>query len=362
MPATHILPFRRQNRWGFRRVTDGAILVPASYSSASRFSEGVGVAEEGQISFDEQYNAWYNAIVFIDERGVVMGRVAKAITYSQFSDGLIVFERDGLAGYAMPNGQEVISAQFEIASSFVDGIARASLPGARLFGLIDKTGRWIVKPKYDEILDFTRGEPCTAAKLPGGAGWVLLNRDGRRRLKQTFYSLKWVSEGVVAFRAETRNGLLYGLMTIDGDLVLEPRFTNCDDRVQDGLLAAEIDNGGWGVVDQKGGWIIQPIYTSMGGYSQGLFLTYRGGHRRLDYTLEGGKFGFLNRQGETVIPFQFDGAMNFEDGYATVDFFKEECPALRGEPCDVNHEEETAFVNPSGQLFWLDIDHESRQK
>ncbi len=358
MPTNHILPFRRQDRWGFRRVNDGAILVPASYSYASRFSEGVGVADEGQVPSD----GWSDAIVFIDERGIVLGRVSKAITYSQFSDGLIAFQRDGLAGYAASNGQEVIPPQFAIAGPFVDGIACVSLPGKRLFGLIDKTGRWIIKPMYAEILKFTPGEACTAAKLPGDDGWVLLNRDGRRRLKRTYYGLKWVSEGVVPFQEETRNGPLFGLMTIDGDLLLEPRFTNTDDCVRERLLAVEIDHEGWGVVDQKGRWIIQPIYTSMSGSSQGLFLAYRGGHRTLNYLIEGGKFGYLNRQGETVIPFQFDGAMSFEDGYATIDFFKEECPALRGEPCGVDHEEETAFVNPAGQLFWLDIDHEPRQK
>ena len=69
-------------------------------------------------------------------------------TLNWFSDGLmpLISAENNLYGYVDASGQWAIRPQFAYAGPFIEGRALASLTTG--YGLIDDTGNWVLTPKY----------------------------------------------------------------------------------------------------------------------------------------------------------------------------------------------------------------------
>ena len=97
-------------------------------------------------------------LVVVDSETEKCGFVDKNLNYviepqfedvSSFIDGIAAVQQDGLWGMIDKTGKYIIEPQFEdIGSSFIDGIALAKQNG--LWGVIDKTGKYIVEPQFDD--------------------------------------------------------------------------------------------------------------------------------------------------------------------------------------------------------------------
>ena len=101
-------------------------------------------------------------------------------------------------------------------------------------------------------------------------------------------------------------GDLYGLITITGDMAIEPQFDYAQ-NFSEKLAAVQTTNGKWGYIDSTGTFIIEPEYDHASRFSQGL-----------GFVGKNGKFGFVNKSGEMVIEPQVDGGGSFNNELANV--------------------------------------------
>jgi hypothetical protein len=106
------------------------------------------------------------------------------------------------------------------------------------------------------------------------------------------------------------------------------------DKQQVRLLRFEQD-GRFGFKDDKGAIVIQPVYDDARDFACGLAPVNRGAI--LDYRLRppkraGGKWGYVNTRGETVVPLTLAWACEFSDGLA-----------------QVSDEEGLRFIDPEGR-------------
>lgn len=85
----------------------------------------------------------------------------------------ILIRRDGLYGYADPQGRVVIEPQFDAAESFREGRAEVEMNGR--MGLIDKSGRWVIQPQYDDLQYFDGGG---LSLLHADGEWSVADYDG----------------------------------------------------------------------------------------------------------------------------------------------------------------------------------------
>lgn len=106
----------------------------------------------------------------------------------------------------------------------------------------------------------------------------------------------------------------YGVVDKDGNELIEPKYTALGDEFREGLLGTW-GEGGLGFIDDNGKEIIPCQYHNTQDFSNGL-----AGVRR-----KGEKWGFINKQGEEVIPPTFDEVLNgfSEKGVAEVKLNKE---------------------------------------
>jgi WG containing repeat len=142
------------------------------------------------------------------------------------------------------------------------------------YGFIDKTGKVVVPPAFEEAGEFSEGFAC----LKKGERFGFIDTTGRFVIEPTFYRADPFSDDLA--------------------LVLAPGGQNT--------------NGVWGYIGKTGAMVIKlqdfayPSYEPHS-FAEGLAVYYKDG-----------KWGYLDKTGKTVISTQFDWAFAFSEGLAKV--------------------------------------------
>ena len=207
---------------------------------------------------------------FIDKTGAL--KIGFKFYYaSDFSEGLsaILKDKNGKWGYVNENGEVVIETQFEEAASFQNGLAKVKKDGKSFF--INREGKKAFEHSYT-LYGFK--EDVSPASLSGK--WGFVNSAGAV---------------IIPFKFDHANPYYEGLSAVtQGDLL--------------------------GYIDKAGGWAITPRFDPMPGYTDPLFLpNFSDG---LAVYRNNEKYGFINKEGLTVIPAAFDRAEGFSEGLGLV--------------------------------------------
>lgn len=88
------------------------------------------------------------------------------------ADQLSPFRDGKLWGFRNPQGQVVISPQFQSAGSFSEGLARVKIDGK--WGFVNLSGEVVISPQFDQARHFQAG----IAKVQKGAVWGYIDVDG----------------------------------------------------------------------------------------------------------------------------------------------------------------------------------------
>jgi hypothetical protein len=182
----------------------------------------------------------------------------------------------GKVGYIDRSGKIVIAPQFAAGASFSEGVAVVWVEtpdyAFPLAGVIDPSGSWVIPPQFDRIGDFHEG--FARAKLNDQLGtWVLLSRSGTVRR--------------VPSRDVSPNSMSIG-------------------EVSEGLVSFSPTGDKFGFMDTAAALAIQPIYTRVRPFHEGLAAV----------CLE--KCGFVDTHGQIVIPLKYEATLDFRKGRARV--------------------------------------------
>lgn len=155
----------------------GKPVIQAAYQSATEFED-----DKATVMLSEQQYA------LID----LNGNITRTFNYDhvgRVSDGLMEFRRTGdeKSGYLDTDGNIVIQPAFSYAGDFEDGkalVTAADGSGFQQYGLIDRTGRFLIQPKYSDIrrLGENRiavGIPVDPEFPPSGTRYALADQDGK---------------------------------------------------------------------------------------------------------------------------------------------------------------------------------------
>lgn len=266
------------------------------YGRIEAFHQGLAaVSREG----------WNGKWGFINRRGKeVIPRIYQEAGH--FSDGLApVYLHKWF--YIDKTGATVLSFRCKEAYSFNEGRARIAIKDK--YGFIDKHGRKIIPCIYDDACDFDGG--LAAVSLGGKWGFidkkgkVIIDikyqiRDDERGFRNDRCLVQY--EGNTLFIDKKGNeiaklpGSLYGQW-------LNPK--GLWGTHTDNLIIAENEDWKWGFVNSEGDVIVPYIYTELTGFYKGYAQAKLGGKARKTDN-DGGKWGWINEQGEVVIPCIYD--------------------------------------------------------
>jgi hypothetical protein len=273
---------------------------------------------------------------------------------------LIPVTLHGKEGYVDRTGKVIIPAKFDSASYF-DETNRAFAEVGRKWGLIDETGRWIIKPQYDLIFGFREGLALVKtdkvysyinadgqviaggftnaysfsegmAPVRIGSKWGFINKQGEIVIAPIYDHAVHFSDGLAPVctndmdkcfyinpRGQTvidldggifSEGLAavkfdrqYGFINTSGEVVIAPKFDEVGEFTE-GLVRVQIESK-WGFINKRGQMVVKPRFDEVEDFTEGL------GRVELN-----GKNGFVDRTGKIKIALQFDAAGTFHDGLA----------------------------------------------
>lgn len=307
---------------------------------------------------------------------------------SVFSQDLAIVREDDLFGYIDRSGNYAIEPQFERATSF-SGNRAAATDETGKWGYIDRSGKWaiapqykkvkkfdsgialvlkedqwnyidvdgkiletppiekyydfengaaiyrkgsksgfinanfkiIVEPIYDEVFNFKNGY----AKVRNGDNWGLIDKAGNIFVSLEYLAIGNYHENGLWAKKEEVNGVI-----IQGNFVPVANADRIWDFHDDSKLArARNDSNDFGFINNKGEWVIPPIYKWTWDFNEGLAPAAKGN-----------KWGYINEEGTEVIPFIYKDAERFgHSGLAPVSKKKY-----------ASDKENWGFVNKEGKL------------
>jgi hypothetical protein len=306
-------------KWGFIDRT-GRFRIPPRYNGAGRFSEGVAYAWfwAGERRKDG----------IVDANGRFTGLPEVNDYQFIFHDGLARFQTpSGLArkyGYMDKTGRVVIPPQFQNSGHFSEGLAWVSVlkEGKWLYGFIDKTGKIVIEPQFvHQPGDFVDG----LAKVMGQTRVGFIDRAGRFRITVEYeHSDDFFSEGLLAVIQGNPPRGVY--LKRDGQVALEIPFWQQRTAHQRSLytirrlqlapfsegLAPVLSFNRLGFIDKTGKVVIEPLFRETNGFSEGLAAV-----KIID---NDGQYvwGYIDRTGRFAVAPRFKEAHPFAGGLARV--------------------------------------------
>jgi hypothetical protein len=267
--------------------TTGAVVVQPIHREVSSYSEGLV----------EVSHSFPGLSGFIDESGrwVIEPRYAIA---RNFSEGVAAVSLPaGDYGYIDRTGAWVIEPRFGSADSFSEGLARVTVEEG--FGWIDRTGATVIGPIDARLAEsFSSG---AAAFQDEQRRWGLIDRAGKVVLEPRFEQIRDAAEGYAA----AREGGRWGFVDVRGRVVVEPRFEQALDFAEG--MAPVLADDGWQYIDAGGMTVLRGPFEFALPFAEGLALV------QVD-----GLWGFIDATGELVIEPRFDEAFPFSEGLAPV--------------------------------------------
>ncbi len=240
------------------------------------------------------------------------------------------------------------------------------------WGLIDKTGKFVVKPKYDEIMDFQDNGYAIVTKFQFINGqyysplYGLIDSKGKEVLSQKYSGISEFSDGLCSLSIEGEK-----IITVINEK-LEIVFTLKADSIgnfNDGIAVfRRIQKDGTildGFVDSRGGIILQPTldYVDNVFGERAYVKNFQAGDSTINlhgnqtiylsqfqtaYLGDGllsfqrgetaEKYGVLDMYGLVLVDTKYDSIDNFYDGFALVRNY------------DMNGKDEIGLINSKGKI------------
>lgn len=245
--------------WGAYRYADGVVYVGfwergkpngfgTRYSASGGAQEGLwkdGILAAGSSTASPASGSIYFPVMtasgdmgLVNDWGEEEGFGLKGVVYlDTILQSPLLLAKEGRIGFLDWRGEYISSPEWNIASPFSHGYALVK--GAKgESGVVDSLGK---------------------LSLALGAYEILPGQDLKR--------------GVLQVKEKKDGRTLYGLVSVDGKVLLPPSLLALD-HFSEGYAPAKSRNGSYGFVDLLGVWRIRPEYDGVGDFSDGLAYVY----------------------------------------------------------------------------------------
>jgi hypothetical protein len=345
-----------KERWGLRRLADGAVQIEPVFSSVEPLPE-IGLTLVGMYT-DTKLQFERTAYRFSQRFGLVDNRLGALVTEINLLDVRLEDFLNGMpaAGCLLSNGRygllhrsgRMLQEDLAYLGTFEDGLARVSPAGRisaalepaghlgplRLFrssllaqselvsytdydrefdqtalvtcedcswGYMDTLGRLVVPARYD----FARPFEQEVGIVQKRGKWGMIDRSGKILIRCAYDDVHFLEHSGQNMVRVYVHQPKYGLIDSEGRLAIRTIFDDIG-TFSEGRLAVK-RNGLWGYVDRSGLEVIPCRFKEARPFHQG-----RAAVR------VGNNWGFIDKQGEEVLPIQYSRLGDFSQGLAWV--------------------------------------------
>ena len=225
---------------------------------------------------------------------------------SEFYDDYANVIKDSLYGYVSKDGKETYFKNYTDVFFYYGNTGIAKKNGR--YGLINRKGDSLTEFKYTMVSNFGFNHfKCQTVNkksyLLDSNGKIIFNKDQYFDIQSHYFE----KDSIIIFQETIGRKKLDGLVSIDGKVILEPKYENIF-FINDSELYIVQNEKKYGFINKYGKEVIPLIYDKVGFNI----------NEDLVPVQKDGKWGFISRKNETKIPFEYDDANAFLNGLAFV--------------------------------------------
>jgi len=319
---------------------NGKILFPAEYTSLSSYSdEKVLKAEkDGKYGFIDLSGKWLFEkpksvyTLYSCSQGMISCLVNSKYGFLDMNGNEAIitrydysgsFEKVGLAkvgkkistssysyqyGYIDKKGTEVIPLKYETIGNFNNGLVYVKDPETNRYGYMDRTGKWVINPTF--LVAFSFDDLGGAWVKMTDAKYHYINKTGKDlgTLNETGYK-NFNTDGYAVYENTD-----YPYVLIDKSGKTIKKIEDCDGiySFAEGIAGYKCKTGGkYGFLDTEGNKIVSCDYDGFDIFSDGLI--------KVNKKIEGKtKYGYIDKKGTVIIPIVYENAQNFRNGWGII--------------------------------------------
>jgi len=225
LPRNGLCLVQTKQGYGFFDTTGKEIIRP-QYDNAQDFSEGFAAIQEN--------NKWG----FIDKTGHVQ-IVPTYEAVQPFCEGLAAVKTNNLWGFINIAGELVVPAQYTAVQNFSEGITAVQQDD--MWGVINKQGKILLPCQYEEVRSASDNILCV--KYHGVYGYF--DKTGKKIIDFQFEKARDFHNG---FAAVTNSQNKYGLIDINGNIILPFKYSNISDVSDNTAIFQQNNDGKIGIV------------------------------------------------------------------------------------------------------------------
>lgn len=296
---SHYIKVVENQLYGLIRLQEGRAeyLVEPRYYKLFPFIDGrafyIILHRDAQGAYTKQKDYGY-----IDENGKELYRWknTRLDIFGLWEDRILAQDGMGMYGYLDPSMKVIVPFQYEEASEYCQGRALVRMDGR--YGIIDKSGGWILKPEYQSLVDM-------------GSYFIVQDEEGTYLMdavQKRPLSRKYDEIGRGETLKPVRLGGKVGFINLTGEEVIRPQYEDCETFAfwDDHAIVTQGDK--WFYIDKSGSRQGDLSFEEAGVFNDEGYAAVK----------NNGKWGVLKKYGELVIPCVFEEVAIQPKGLAIV--------------------------------------------
>lgn len=234
---------------------------------------------------------------YLNTKGELVVR-PKYIQAIPFSEGLAwVVESNGAPKAINKKGEEVLSlSDVDFVWQFSEGLAgfsKKDSDGRQRYGFIDKSGKIVIEPFYDQVLPFTNG----LASVMRDEKFGYINRKGELEIPIQFaFASPFSDKGFAAVATSIDH---IGVIDKKGTFIVNPKY---EEVIVDGDEFIVKEKNKCGIIDKDGKEIIPMDFKVISKFKGQPFTMA---------SIDGNSYGIIDRKGKFAVNPQFDQGSSF---------------------------------------------------
>jgi hypothetical protein len=207
-------------------------------------------------------------------------------------------------GYIDDTGNLRIKPQYDLVYEFQDN-GLAIVEYSNLYGIIDESGKYLVEPSYDSISQFSEGRATVITK----DGFGIIDERGRLLTQKSYsYIGSFKNQRAIASGTDNEGRYVYGYLDLEGREIIPIKYEGAND-FKEGRALVKVSDNNYALINPNGEVLKSYKYYFVGDVGEGL-MAYQ--------SSSDSKYGFIDTNGNIVIPPKFTGTQPFEYGRAIV--------------------------------------------
>lgn len=251
----------------------GKMAIPAQFNTCGLFSCGFARV------------VLSNRIYFVDTKGTIQNRVPMLDNCGAFYYNASNYQVNNLWGMMDTNFETIIQpAYFGLGRMSDVGLAMVRPTSKDKWGYLNKEGRLIVAPQFDEAYSFSDG----LAIVRVGDKYGAIDKSGNFAINAVWDGLQECGEGRMVFYDNAAKKC--GLIDLNGVVKLPAMYDAIGAAGDNGMIWYQQDKR-YGYIDKDGNIILAPMFDNATPFADGIAWVIRAG---------GQMWEAINKKGETL--------------------------------------------------------------